>query len=163
MKTKVTKHGKTRLKERLNIFNAYATVMKTSKVNGKRIYNYEGKFFYYLNSKTNGDIRVYKDNVFLFGKGRRSKKLITVFPVPERFLPTSQYEIDEEILEKVMEINKFDGLVVEIVLNNGLNLYGKLIFDWNKPRNAIRLLLKNKRVLIIKGKDIINYNVKEDN
>lgn len=163
MKTKVTKHGKTRLKERLNIFNAYATVMKTSKVNGKRIYNYEGKFFYYLNSKTNGDIRVYKDNVFLFGKGRRSKKLITVFPVPERFLPTSQYEIDEEILEKVMEINKFDGLVVEIVLNNGLNLYGKLIFDWNKPRNAIRLLLKNKRVLIIKGKDIINYKVKEDN
>lgn len=163
MKTKVTKHGKTRLKERLNIFNAYATVMKTSKVNGKRIYNYEGKFFYYLNSKTNGDIRVYKDNVFLFGKGRRSKKLITVFPVPERFLPTSQYEIDEEILEKVMEINKFDGLVVEVVLNNGFNLYGKLIFDWNKPRNAIRLLLKNKRVLIIKGKDIINYNVKEDN
>lgn len=163
MKTKVTKHGKTRLKERLNIFNAYATAMKTSKVNGKKIYHYEGKFFYYLNSKINGKIYVYRDNIYLFGKSRKNKKLITVFPVPLKYLPTSQYEIDETILKKVMDINSLSDSVVEITLRNGMNIYGEVIFDRNKPRNAIRLKLRNKRVLIIKGKDIVDYRQKKGN
>ncbi|MDE5630429.1 MAG: hypothetical protein K2I70_02400, partial [Bacilli bacterium] len=117
----------------------------------------------YLNSKDNGEIRVYKDDVYLFGKGRRSKKLITVFPVPEKFLPTSNYEISDDVLGKVMEINKLEGQVIEVTLKNGLVLYGVVIFNWHKPRNAIRLKLKNKRVLIIKGKDIVEYSQKKGN
>lgn len=162
MKTKVTKHGKRRLKERLNVFNAYAMEMKSSKVNGKRFYNYKGAFFYYLNSKTNGEIRVYKDNIFLFGKGRRSKKLITVFPVPERFLPINQYLIDDDVLEKVLSINKLEGQVINVTLKNGRDLYGKVLFDWHKPRDVIRLLTTTHRVLVIKGKDIVDYSIKKN-
>lgn len=160
VKTKVTKHGKRRLKERLNIFNAYAMEMKASKVNGKRIYNYEGKFFYYLNSKNNGEIRVYKENVFLFGRGRRSKKLITVFPVPKKFLPTKDYEIKEDILNKVLKINKLEGQIIEVLLYDDAKLYGRVLFDWHKPRNAIRLKLKNNRVKLIKGKYIRSFCLK---
>lgn len=160
MKTKVTKHGKRRLKERLNIFNAYATEMKTIKVNGKRMHNYKGKFFYYLHSKNNGEIRVYKDNVFFFGGGRRNKKLITVFPVPKKYLPIEKYEIEADVLEKVLEINKLEGQNIEVLLNNDLKLYGKVIFDWHKPRDVIRLQLANKRVLVINGKNIVCFKLK---
>lgn len=89
MAKKITRHAKKRLRERSNIRKDYGNLIVAVKKKGKTKHDYHGKFHDYLCSKR-ANIKVYNETIYIFSKGK--KKLITTYPVPSEYLPTSKYE-----------------------------------------------------------------------
>ena len=89
MAKKITKHARRRLRERSNIRKDYGSLIVVVKKKGKTKHDYCGEFHNYLCSK-GANIKVYNETIYIFSKGK--KKLITTYPVPSNFLPTSKYE-----------------------------------------------------------------------
>ena len=90
----ISKHSKERMIERIseitNIPDA-KRMAKAARASGKLIGAYKNypRFFTYLQKKkdksTNNSVRVYRNCVYIW-KGSKNKTLVTVFPIPERFL-----------------------------------------------------------------------------
>lgn len=95
MAKKITKHARRRLRERSNIRKDYGCLIITVKRKGKTKNDYCGEFRNYLHSKR-ANIKVYNETIYIFSKGK--KKLITAYPVPSEYLPTSKYEEKEEVV-----------------------------------------------------------------
>lgn len=93
-RTRVSKHAKARINERVDSIYRACALSRIASRNGYSKGMFQGDFQKYLlrKSVTGARVKVYKDNIYIFGKN--SKKLITTYSVPKRFLPVEQYMLD---------------------------------------------------------------------
>ena len=155
MYKKITKHGKKRLRERQNIGANSGTLLRSVKLNAKSMYEYQGKFFQYLRSKYdkyNTTVKVHGDNVYIFSRGR--KKLITTYPVPEKYLPTSDYKIENRVYTLISALIKLDGCNVQVNLLSGESYLGYIIGNKRNEHTYIKMDIGGGEIIKIWGKDI---------
>ena len=84
MKKKITHHARQRLNERVNLTKKRTSIVNIAYCKGLTLLQYKGTFFQYLSAKKS-KVKVYHDYIYIFSKVRKS--LITVFPVPQKYLP----------------------------------------------------------------------------
>ena len=114
----LTYHGKRRVKERIEINERKAVFVKRVSRDGKTPNMYRGDFYRYLCSKDRGaHIKVYKGYIYILSK--TSRKLITMYKVPSKYLPTEMYEIPKEVVSKAMMVNSFLDRKVCVNLKDG--------------------------------------------
>lgn len=97
-KTKLlTRHGGLRFETRVKDIADRDSEIRKARNNGKEIAWYTGELRVYLNSKSKGnkELIVYDEKIYIFDF--YSKKLITVFDIQEKYLPTKKYLISEEL------------------------------------------------------------------
>ena len=91
---KITKHAYKRFSERTE-YNPSQRNHNANQAwkNGHKIAEYSEPFYsYLLTQQIDGDrasIKIHEENIYVFDN--RHKKLITVYPVPEQYIPTKQY------------------------------------------------------------------------
>ena len=142
LKIEISQHGYERLRERLNVrgkknseLTCRRSITKGKDLNSldpdmeKDILRYikSEKYIGYKKNRVNGykvnkraeiDFRVYLDNLFLYSKvGKRTFKLVTVFPIPEDVINESK-----RIEWKMKEIKNLDQLI-EFLENPKLDKY----------------------------------------
>lgn len=157
MKSKITMHGKVRIKQRMYFPNkSYSEVLNRVKKYGKRLERYEGNFFQFLTLKRlqyRCRIVICDEMVFAFAKD--DNKLITVYKVPEKYLPTSDYEIDEKIYKKIAYLRSLSRCAIRLILNDGTTYEGCVARMKNTtPWVDIKLELFDGRVIKVMGEDI---------
>ena len=150
MKKTLTYHGKKRVNERTNISeNKTAFIRKVSRL-GKTKNMYKGKFYQYLSSKSRGSrVKVYDNYIYIMAKN--SKSLITVYPVPEKYLPTEQYEVSKNLLSKSAKVNNFLDKMVTILMKDGSIVTGYILKEF--------VPMTMKKVTIIKEKEQIKIDI----
>ena len=96
---KTTFHAKIRYKERTNY--SEEEIKKLADIafkHGYRLRRFRGHFFHYLICRQKRgyghSVRVYDNHVFIFDNV--SRLLLTVYPVPDWYLPVSRWFIDSE-------------------------------------------------------------------
>lgn len=116
----VTNHAKERTLQRTDI--SLADIKKQSEnayKHGYKIRKFTGDLYEYLLSKQiDGGlyvVRVYEDNIYVFDSVL--KRLLTIYPVPEEYLPVSNY-FSESASPCLIYIRYPDGHY-EYVVNNG--------------------------------------------
>lgn len=124
MKRKVTHHAKMRIRERTELNAVSNNLVETVVRKGLTRLRYRGRFFQYLNRKK-GQVKVYNDYIYFFSKTKR--KLITVYPVPPKFLPTTQYEIPKNIINLTNEVNTLYLNYVTIKTKDNLIIQGYIV------------------------------------
>lgn len=98
MRKRLTEHAKQRNKERFGVAN---NRIKEIMLGGYTIADFDGEFYFYLyctQHKRRGaiNIKVKDDMMVIYNK--RSQRAITVYKVPEKFLPVEKY-----LVKKVVE------------------------------------------------------------
>lgn len=91
---KITNHAKQRTLERTDYkLSELKNISKHVFRYGYHIRRFSGDFYEYLRSKqisgSNYSVRVYKNHVYIFDTIQR--RLLTVYPVPEQFVPVSNF------------------------------------------------------------------------
>ena len=129
---KITKHGKKRLKQR-NKNQCRNGIANIAKKCGKTKRYFEGEFYEYLLTKSSRDctVKVYKNDIYIYA--RTSKKLITTYPVPKKFIPTEQYLLEKEKRYVIENIVKYLNKNV-IIIKNGEKIQGIII---DKTKNNL--------------------------
>lgn len=129
---RVTKHARKRIRERVITNQSPISLLNTVSRKGKTKGMYEGKFHQYLTSKSiNGKIaKVYKDNIYILTKNTR--RLITTFKIPEKYLPVEQYEITKEKIALSNKVYNFSNQPVIVELKNNEVLNGYIINEKEK-------------------------------
>lgn len=150
MKKKLTYHGRKRVNERTNINeNKTAFMRKVSRL-GKTKNMYRGKFYQYLSSKSRGTVvKVYNNYIYIMAKN--SKSLITVYPVPEKYLPTEQYEISKKLISKTAIINNYLGKMATILKNDESLVNGYILKEF-VPTTM-------NKVTIVNGKEQVKIDI----
>ena len=88
----ITKHAKYRINGRIDNKIRKISLLRIVMRNGKTLNMYNDSFKQYLLSKCKDKkLKVYNDNIYVISKN--SKRLITVYHVPDKYCPTKQYEI----------------------------------------------------------------------
>lgn len=155
MAKKVTTHGKYRIRERVDS-NANLSSLRHQVLNsGKNVYDYNGKFFQYLMSKERNDRympKVYKNNIYIFTKN--SKRIITTYQIPEKYLPLVNYEIPKKAKEIRNLLVKYNDKYINIFLKDSSVYYGKIIINPNIPMDYINLILDDKSKVKISCQDV---------
>lgn len=157
--TRITKHGKRRIRERVDsIHNTNALARIVSK-NGKSKGMYQGKFHQYLLSKSSSGarIKVYQNNIYILSKN--TKRLITTYPVPEKYLPTEQFEISDEILILSNKVKMYLNKPVIIELNNGEKVKGYIDGDYDPEVMSKFILTTDDDNLLIELNEIMNIDL----
>ena len=122
-KKKLTRHVVKRANERLNIEGTPSdSVIKKMMKYGMTIGDFTGDFYSYLQYvKTKKyksiSIRVLYDSILIYNKN--SKRAITVYPVPPKFLPIEQYiksEENREVTKLMQELRSLLGYTIKIDL-----------------------------------------------
>lgn len=118
----ITVHGKQRLKERVEKESRDLAYIRTVLTQGMGKNFFTGEFRDYLDSKERrtSRVKVYRDNIYVFPKN--SKRLITTYHIPSRFLPIENYVLNNKaeslfinhklILEKMVTIYLNDDSVL---------------------------------------------------
>lgn len=154
--SRITQHGKLRVKERTNTYKRGSTLSRLAYQNGKTKNYYQGKFRQYLISKSarKAKIKVYKDNIYIFSKN--TKRLITTYSIPQKYLPVEQYEITKELIDLSNKIKMLTSSSVIVTYKNGDEIRGYIDDDYNPQ-------FMNKFILITEEKDIlVDLNEIED-
>lgn len=163
-KSKLTRHAIKRTYERTNLDGKSANkLIKELMQFGLPPSAYTGDFYSYLHhirtKKYNSiGVRVLHNYILLYNK--RSRKAITIYPVPEKFLPLDQYIISKNneklnnLLLQVKQLhkNKVDidlqilfakpqDVVVGLSINNEFMCYGKGLSKFEAEENAIKLYI----------------------
>lgn len=97
---KITKHAYKRFSERTDFSPSQRNHnAKIAFKNGYRISDFDDPFYSYLFEKQlEGDktsIKIWGENIYVFDN--RHKKLVTVYPVPEKFLPIKRFIITKPV------------------------------------------------------------------
>lgn len=156
MKRKLTYHGKKRVNERTMIYESKAALVRRVSMLGKTRNMYRGKFYQYLLSKSNrgAQVKVYNDYVYIMSKN--SRRLITLYPVPEKYLPIKQYEIPRNVISMAMRVNSFLGRPVIIVKKDDSYVKGYILKEF------VAQTMKNVMVVSDGEKVVIDIeNIKE--
>lgn len=138
MAVRVSAHAKERANERLNV--AYKA--KRNKLFNRALKyghppaDFAGEFESYLSSKKKQKgvgVKVYDGNIYIY----KNKLVITVFPVPEKYLPVSDnfasYIKDNPYLMKLYNVVNKDDVLLEVIQrdSNGIvaGLYVSDVFE----------------------------------
>lgn len=142
--TRITKHGKSRVKQRTDTNHSSKALARIVSKNGKSKGMYQGRFHQFLVSKSAGGarVKVYQDNIYIFSKN--TKKLITTYKVPEKYLPTEQYEISKEILFLAMQVKMHLNEPVIVTFKDKRILKGHIDGEYDPD-------IMSKFILIIDG------------
>ncbi len=159
MSVRVTSHGKKRMQERVNVYNNYKMTIRNVMNKGKTVDYYKGAFYYYLTRRKKGYIRVYNNRIYVFGSRYNKKRLITVFPVPEKYLPLDKYEINADIKRMVKVINEKVGMKVSITLKNDKVILGTSCPYEGLSQMAIRIKTLDDKYLTIRGTKLKDFNI----
>lgn len=149
-----TRHGKKRLKQR-NVNQDKNGITYLARKNGKTRKYYDGEFYDYIQARgsRNGIVKVYKENIFIFGKN--NDRLITTYPVPEKYIPTDKYLMDDKkrhIIKNVKVYVKRDCKIIlkdEIIIKGYIStiirneynaqVIGIIVTDKNNNKNEISI------------------------
>ena len=94
MKKYISRHASNRMQQRTN----FSANQKNHNINrawqyGRKIDNYTDPFYSFLLTKQQEGnrtvVKIYEDNIYVFENKRQ--RLITVYPVPEEYVPTKQF------------------------------------------------------------------------
>jgi len=128
MAVRVSKHAKFRAKERLDV--AYKSkrnqLFNRALKFGHPVNDFAGEFRDYLDSKKkkhkNIGIKVYDNNIFIY----KNKLVITVFPVPEKYLPIkdnfASFIKDNPCLMKLYKVVDKEDILLEVVIRDKENI-----------------------------------------
>ena len=123
----VSKHAQKRIEERLKENNSSKVkLFKSAIKSGNEKECYCGDFYKYLYGKSlkGQKIKVYNNNIFIMT--RKGKILITVYPVPNRFIPTEQYLINKEKSIVYYNIHKFYNKEIKLLIDQKIKASGIL-------------------------------------
>lgn len=133
---KATNHSKKRASQRLGV--SYKSernqLFQNAMKYGHPPADFAGQFRSYLDNKTNNkkkiQVKVYDDTIYVY----KNKTIITVFPVPQMYLPIDNYYSsfikNNPNLDKLYEIvDKQDVLLELVVRDNKEYVYGLYICD----------------------------------
>lgn len=160
MAVKSSRHAKERAGERLNIaYKAKRNQLFNRALRyGHPPNDFAGEFFDYLNNKKKRQkgigIKVYDKNIFIY----KNKLVITVFPVPEKYLPVEEnyasfiknnqylmrlYKVvnKEDIIIEVVQRDK-DNVVTGLFISDEFQNFGIGKTEIKSRNNAIKLYLK---------------------
>lgn len=124
----ITAHGKQRLKERVEKEGRDLAYIRTVLNQGMGKNFFTGEFHKYLESKERrtSRVKVYRGNIYVFPKN--SKRLITTYHIPEKFLPIENYMLNNKaeallinskmILEKMIKVHLNDGTILSGVVSS---------------------------------------------
>lgn len=162
MKKRITKHAKKRLRERTGVYNNYTNLLRNVLKKGIPSNHYTGAFYSYLASKQNGSgIKVYKEKIYIFSPNKK-KFLLTTFPVPDMYLPTSKYLINETRYNIVSFLLKNEGVNIILTLTNGDILQGTIISCEKYQRDRFDFELEDGTILKIFAHEILKYELADD-
>lgn len=167
---KVSHHAKTRFKERLDIPFSQECVrqFKHAVKDGWGYDHYTGAFKQYLQShkRSNCGLKVYKENVYIY----RNSTLITVFPVPDKYLPTkihtARYHAENPYLVKLSQILNTEDIELEVIIQEKNNYTAGLVIDGefknygmgNSPQRAKNHAIRTYLKSIDKEKEAVLFN-----
>ena len=141
---RITLHGKVRMKERTDFSLTNSSMSKVIYMKGKSSSFYKGAFYKYLFSKSNNNVKVkvYKNNIYIFTKNK--KKLITTYPVPEKYLPLEKYERSDKIIGLISKIGCYANKPVVIKLKTNEELRGYIDYYYEEKDNLYFVLKINE-------------------
>lgn len=157
-KTYASFHGSCRMKERIGFIKNDKAHLNKVIQNGTTKKDYKGDFYYYILDKEkrkDKKIKIYKNFIYIFNKA--SHGLITVYPIPEEFLPLEQYEFNDKEKEIINNISLYGRSSMDITTKNEM-FSGMIYFIENKPLDSLEIILDDETDFMINIKDIININ-----
>lgn len=154
-----TKHGKRRVIERVDTSQKVNSLARIVSKNGKSKDMYNGIFHQYLVSKSSNRarVKVYKDNIYIFSKN--TKRLITTYPVPDKYLPVEQFEISENILSLAFSVKMYMNKPVIIKLKDESILKGYIDGEYNPEVISKFILITENESILIDLEDVLNIEV----
>lgn len=144
---KVTKHGSIRIKERIGNTRDN-TLLRVVSYKGKSKNEYKGSLFQYLlvkEKQKNAIIKLYKNNVYVLSKN--SRRLITTYPLPSKYLPTINFELNnrERIIISFISRNLNHCFTIR---TNKEEFVGYISFVVDRPRYLILIEDANNSVIL---------------
>ncbi len=161
MRKRITKHARQRLLERTGVSSSYARLLKNVSSKGYLARHYTGSFYSYLSSKNNGQgIKVYKEKIYVFSL--KNKRLLTTYPVPAAYLPTSKYLIRKKYYNLVRYLTKNTDVNIALTLIDGQVLHGKVLFNDKYQMDRFDFKLNNDIVIKVYASDIAKYEFEDE-
>lgn len=149
----VSNHGKIRIKERLGNVRSNS-LLRLVLDNGNTKYDYKGNFFQYLVSKEqqkHSKIKVYQNNIYILSKN--TKRLITMYSIPDKFFPIDKYKINEIEKKKIDYLHRNKDYVIKFILYDR-EIEGYVYFKKNVSFETV-VILDGEKISCINLKDII--------
>ena len=161
--TKLTKHGINRINQRIGSKYEEKILIKKAKKYGYPIDYFTGEFYDYLLNKSNkgGKIKIYDNMIYILSSNK--KNFITVYPIPNKFLPIEEYLININMCQLLYHplnfINK-DVLITTVV---GKNISGilKKVTSANDKTVSISIQTYSDSTLTLSIEEL--QNIKVDN
>ncbi len=148
----LTYHGRRRVKERIEINEREAVFVKRVSRDGKTPNMYKGDFYKYLCTKKRGArIKVYREYIYILSK--TSRKLITMYKVPLKYLPTKKYEIPRSVISKTMMVNSFLNRKVKVYLKDDSVYFGYILEEF--------VANETDDVAFVCGEEIVYLNIND--
>lgn len=149
----ISEHAKRRAAERLNISrrNDIKHHFRQALMYGLSPSSFKGTFNKYLMSKLKKNsyctVKVYSDFVYV----HRNKKLITMFPVPEKYLPVSQFLPDKCNFEEIE--NFADMELLKLYHTSDFKFYSKQLKSGSNAY-LVALIINDELVSVSQGKSL---------
>ena len=149
----ISEHAKRRAAERLNISrrNDIKHHFRKALMYGLSPSSFKGTFYRYLMSKLKKNksctIKIYSDFVYI----HRNKKLITMFPVPERYLPVSQFLPEKHSFEEIE--NPADIELLKLYHTSEFKFYSKQLKSGSNAY-LVALIINDELVSVSQGKSL---------
>ncbi len=160
---KITKHGLMRIKERVGESYNERSLLKEVLLKGDTKENYSKEFYEYLCQKSvkGAKIKIYKDFIYILSKNK--KNLITVYHVPDNFIPIEQYFIKKGKSDLLYFSNRFINKEIKINTKYGYDIHGILKGVIGK-NYAEKILMKDyiDNYIIIDSDDIENMTIDDE-
>ena len=162
---RITKHGKRRIAERTNFHYKGNSLTRIVSRNGKSKGMYQGAFHQYLTTKSikGSIVKVYQGNIYILSKN--SRRLITTYSIPEKYLPVEQYEFKSKKEEIIPIINNHLNEVLVIKLKTDNVFKGKVLtkVDMNdKNTSNFNFVTENNNNMVINFKNIKSIELEKD-
>lgn len=144
---KITVHARRRFTERSDFSSSEQQInSKQAFLCGNKIHRYKEPFYSYLNERQmccgTHTVKVYNEYVYIFAND--TKKLVTVYPVPDCYLPSSDYLIKgNEVEPCIIRLTAPDGANFYINEKGGLTTDIALAEEFRTKQRAINHIKNN--------------------
>lgn len=132
---RITYHGKKRTRERTSTNLNYNALARVVSKKGLSKNDFKGAFYQYLlsKSKSGARVKVYNDNIYIFSKN--TKRLITTYKIPEKFVPIEQWKLDSNTVELINHLKYYYNIPIIITFKSKISRKGVL---FKNEKNSIK-------------------------
>lgn len=115
---RITFHGKKRTRERTNTNLNYNALARIVSRNGLSKNDFKGAFYQYIlsKSKSGARVKIYNDNIYIFSKN--TKRLITTYKIPEKYLPIEQWKLDDKTINFINHLKYYYNVPILITFKD---------------------------------------------